>query len=75
MLTFANRSALDECVDDCAPIRPITDKTFFTCVRCQQKAFIANAPVEGGVVMQVWSNEEISPAIHLVRQAYDQVSD
>lgn len=39
------------------------------------KAFITNASVEGGVVLQVWTSDDIPAAMHIVKQAYEQVAD
>ena len=39
------------------------------------KAFITNATEEGGVLIDVWSNDDIPAAMHLVKQAYEQVMD
>ncbi len=39
------------------------------------KAFIINASEEGGVVVQIWSADDISAALHIVKQAYEQVAD
>jgi predicted transport protein len=39
------------------------------------KAFIINASEEGGVVLQIWSTDDISAALHIVKQAYEQVAD
>ena len=39
------------------------------------KAFIINASEEGGVILQVWSPEDFPAALHIVRQAYEQVAE
>jgi predicted transport protein len=38
------------------------------------KAFIINASEEGGVILQIWSTEDIPAAFHIVKQAYEQVA-
>lgn len=39
------------------------------------KAFIVNASEQGGVLLPIWSVEQIPTAMHLIKQAYQQVAD
>lgn len=39
------------------------------------KAFIVNASEQGGVLLQIWSEEQIPAALHIAKQAYQQVAD
>jgi predicted transport protein len=39
------------------------------------KAFIINASEEGGVILQIWSEGDFPAALHILKQAYDQVVD
>jgi predicted transport protein len=40
-----------------------------------ERAFIVNATQTGGVLFRVAQAEHIGPAMHLVRQAYEKVSE
>lgn len=39
------------------------------------KAFIVNASEQGGVLLQIWRDADIPGAIHIAKQAYQQVAD
>ncbi len=39
------------------------------------KAFIVNASEQGGVLLPIWSVEQIPAALHITKQAYQQVAD
>jgi predicted transport protein len=40
-----------------------------------ERAFIIHATETGGVLFRVSKAEDIAPAIHLIRQAYERVSE
>jgi len=39
------------------------------------KAFIINASEQGGVIFQVWNPEDFPAALHILKQAYEQVAE
>jgi hypothetical protein len=39
------------------------------------KAFIVNASEQGGVLLQIWNEGQIRVALHIAKQAYQQVAD